>query len=61
MLLFFFFCWFAINDFLGFTPLFAAISGRQWSTAKLIIAIATAQYHPDGEDNVNYSGSIHFG
>ena len=52
---------FAINDFLGYTPLFVAISGRQWSTAKLIIAIATAQYHPDEEDNVDYSENIQFG
>ncbi|KAF8075783.1 ankyrin repeat protein [Lyophyllum atratum] len=30
----------------GYTPLFAALSGRQWSTAKLIMAIAIAQYSP---------------
>ncbi|TFK33687.1 hypothetical protein BDQ12DRAFT_766148 [Crucibulum laeve] len=37
-------------DTTGYSPLFAAISGRRWSTAKLILAIATAQYHPDDED-----------
>ncbi|RDB20232.1 hypothetical protein Hypma_012624 [Hypsizygus marmoreus] len=30
----------------GHTPLFAAVMGRRWSTAKLILAIAAAQYHP---------------
>ncbi|KAG6906166.1 hypothetical protein DXG01_015516 [Tephrocybe rancida] len=30
----------------GHTPLFAAVSGRQWATAKLIMAIAVAQYKP---------------
>ncbi|KAJ6554865.1 hypothetical protein B0H19DRAFT_1377542 [Mycena capillaripes] len=30
----------------GLTPLFAAIVGRQWNTASLILAIATAQYKP---------------
>ncbi|KAJ7124475.1 hypothetical protein C8R44DRAFT_703945 [Mycena epipterygia] len=29
-----------------FTPLFAAIAGRHWDTARLIIAIAAAQYKP---------------
>lgn len=33
----------------GYTPLFAAISGRQWGTAKLIIAILVEQYTPDEE------------
>ncbi|KAF8164736.1 hypothetical protein B0H34DRAFT_647969 [Crassisporium funariophilum] len=35
---------------LGYTPLFAALAGRRWSTAKLIVAIATAQYHPGNDD-----------
>ncbi|KAF9460934.1 hypothetical protein BDZ94DRAFT_1264751 [Collybia nuda] len=30
----------------GYTPLYAAISGRQWETAKLILAITVAQYRP---------------
>jgi hypothetical protein len=33
---------------LGFTPLFAAIAKRQWETARLIMAIAKAQYAPEG-------------
>ncbi|KAF8999457.1 hypothetical protein BDQ17DRAFT_1328336 [Cyathus striatus] len=31
----------------GWTPLFAALAGRCWSTAKLIVAIAAAQYQSD--------------
>lgn len=31
----------------GCTPLLAAISGRQWNTAKLIVAILAAQYAPE--------------
>ena len=31
----------------GYTPLFVAMLARRWNTAKLIIAIATAQYSPD--------------
>ncbi|KAJ7166058.1 ankyrin repeat protein [Mycena filopes] len=30
----------------GLTPLFAAIEGRHWDTARLIVAIAAAQYKP---------------
>ncbi|KAJ7661416.1 ankyrin repeat protein [Mycena polygramma] len=30
----------------GLTPLFAAVSGRHWDTARLILAIAGAQYKP---------------
>ncbi|KAJ7196941.1 ankyrin repeat protein [Mycena pura] len=30
----------------GFTPLFAAIAGRHWDTARLIVAITAAQYKP---------------
>ncbi|KAH6867498.1 hypothetical protein BKA70DRAFT_402642 [Coprinopsis sp. MPI-PUGE-AT-0042] len=30
----------------GYTPLFAAIEGRHWATAKLILAIAASQYAP---------------
>ncbi|PPR01075.1 hypothetical protein CVT24_000396 [Panaeolus cyanescens] len=37
----------------GYTPLFAAVMGRKWSTAKLILAIAVAQYKPDDEDEEN--------
>ncbi|KDR74285.1 hypothetical protein GALMADRAFT_574798 [Galerina marginata CBS 339.88] len=40
----------------GFTPLFAAIAGRRWSTAKLVLAIATAQYRPDNEiDKITFN------
>jgi hypothetical protein len=35
----------------GYTPLFAAVAARRWSTAKLILAIAAAQYHPEDEDD----------
>ncbi|KAF9530942.1 hypothetical protein CPB83DRAFT_904927 [Crepidotus variabilis] len=34
----------------GYTPLYAAIAGRKWSTARLILAIATAQYHPEEDE-----------
>ncbi|KAL4261679.1 Ankyrin repeat protein [Pleurotus pulmonarius] len=34
----------------GFTPLFAAIQAGHWSTARLIMAIATAQYKPTEEE-----------
>ncbi|KAJ8697585.1 hypothetical protein PTI98_004372 [Pleurotus ostreatus] len=34
----------------GFTPLFAAIHAGHWSTARLIMAIATAQYKPTEEE-----------
>ncbi|KAF8905744.1 hypothetical protein CPB84DRAFT_563270 [Gymnopilus junonius] len=43
----------------GATPLFAAIAGRQWTTAKLILAIATAQYHPDDErDRIKFDTDV---
>lgn len=35
---------------LGYTPLFAAVATRRWSTAKLILALAAAQYEPDEND-----------
>jgi hypothetical protein len=34
----------------GFTPLFVAVCGRKWDTARLVLAIATAQYVPADED-----------
>lgn len=34
----------------GLTPLYAAIAGKQWNTAKLIMGIAAAQYHNEGDD-----------
>ena len=37
--------------FKAYTPLFAAVAARRWSTAKLILAIAAAQYHPEDEDD----------
>ncbi|KAG5643246.1 hypothetical protein DXG03_001296 [Asterophora parasitica] len=37
------------RDQTGYTPLFAAITARRWSTAKLIMAIAIAQYKPTDE------------
>ncbi|KAG5637903.1 hypothetical protein H0H81_002731 [Sphagnurus paluster] len=41
----------------GYTPLFAAVSGRRWATAKLIMAIAIAQYKPsDKEEKFNMKG-----
>ena len=35
---------------IGYTPLSAAVAGRRWSTARLILAIAAAQYEPDEDD-----------
>ncbi|KAF5379120.1 hypothetical protein D9615_005878 [Tricholomella constricta] len=37
-----------------YTPLFAAVRGRRWATAKLIMAIAIAQYKPP-EDEEKFS------
>ncbi|KAJ7167928.1 ankyrin repeat protein [Mycena filopes] len=34
-------------DVSGITPLFAALVGRRWETAHLVVAIAAAQYKPD--------------
>ncbi|KAF4615928.1 hypothetical protein D9613_011323 [Agrocybe pediades] len=46
-------------DATGYTPLFAAIAARRWSTAKLILAIATAQYHPANEkDKIKFDNDI---
>ncbi len=43
----------------GYTPLFAAISGKRWSTAKLILAIATAQYCPEkDEDELEFDSNV---
>lgn len=36
-----------IGSFLGFTPLHMAFMRRHWETAKLVLAIAAAQYNPD--------------
>ncbi|KAF8169046.1 hypothetical protein K438DRAFT_1921395 [Mycena galopus ATCC 62051] len=33
----------------GLTPLFAAVCGRHWDTARLILAIAAAQYKPSAK------------
>jgi hypothetical protein len=33
-----------------YTPLFVAIARRHWETARLILAIAVAQYHPKEDD-----------
>lgn len=40
----------------GWTPLFAACAARRWNTAKLVVAIAAAQYKPseDGEAKVTF-------
>ncbi|KAG6855442.1 hypothetical protein H0H87_002810 [Tephrocybe sp. NHM501043] len=40
-----------VESLSGHTPLFAAISGRQWETAKLVVAIAIAQYKPPKNTN----------
>lgn len=46
----------------GYTPLFAAISARRWATAKLILAVATAQYHPpDEEDKIKFDIDVDMG
>ncbi|KAJ7815969.1 ankyrin repeat protein [Mycena olivaceomarginata] len=34
------------DDYSGLTPLFAAVCGRHWDTARLVLAIAAAQYKP---------------
>ncbi|KAH6890099.1 ankyrin repeat protein [Coprinopsis sp. MPI-PUGE-AT-0042] len=41
----------------GYTPLFAAIEGRHWATAKLILAIAASQYAPP-KDGVKVRFSV---
>ncbi|TFK24215.1 ankyrin repeat protein [Coprinopsis marcescibilis] len=42
----------------GWTPLYAACEGRQWTTAKLIVAIAASQYTPSDKDKeVHFSTS----
>ncbi|PPQ83598.1 hypothetical protein CVT25_006348 [Psilocybe cyanescens] len=47
-------------DLNGHTPLSAAIAGCRWSTAKLVLAIATAQYHPaDKKDEIKCDLDIH--
>ncbi|KAF8959387.1 hypothetical protein BDZ97DRAFT_1705185 [Flammula alnicola] len=49
----------SLYDQNGYTPLFAAISGRRWSTAKLILAIATAQYEPeDDSDQIEFKVDV---
>ncbi|PSR72889.1 hypothetical protein PHLCEN_2v11256 [Hermanssonia centrifuga] len=35
------------DNWQGYTPLFIAISARRWDTARLILAIASAQYDPE--------------
>ncbi|KAF8654880.1 hypothetical protein AX16_003341 [Volvariella volvacea WC 439] len=45
-------------DTTGITPLFAAIAGRQWETAKLVLAIVAAQYKPKEGDNRFRTGDI---
>jgi hypothetical protein len=47
--------------FKGYTPLFAAVAARRWSTAKLILAIAAAQYHPENEDDKIVSFNVDWG
>lgn len=46
----------------GYTPLTAAVEGRRWSTAKVILAVATAQYHPhDKKDRIKFHLNIKLG
>lgn len=35
----------------GLTPLYAAITGKKWNTAKLVMGIAAAQYHHKNDDS----------
>ncbi|KAJ3512423.1 hypothetical protein NLJ89_g3531 [Agrocybe chaxingu] len=44
----------------GYTPLFAAIAGRRWSTARLVLAVAAAQYQPDNgaEENIKWDNDV---
>jgi len=47
---------------IGYTPLFAAISARRWATAKFILAVATAQYHPkDEQDKIKFDIDVDTG
>ena len=47
---------------IGYTPLFAAISARRWATAKFILAVATAQYHPpDEQDKIKFDIDVDMG
>lgn len=50
-----------LSDLLGFTPLYAAIAGRRWDTAKLVLAIAAAQYHPENDEKKFTTDDIHLG
>ena len=43
---------------LDYSPLFAAIAGRHWSTAKLVVAISAAQYSPkEDADKLKWDAS----
>ena len=42
---------FKVTNFKAYTPLFVAVAARRWSTAKLILAIAAAQYHPEDKND----------
>jgi len=41
----------SLIGFQDYSPLFAAIAGRRWSTAKLVVAISAAQYAPKEDDD----------
>jgi hypothetical protein len=46
----------------GFTPLFAAVVAGKWATAKLILSIAYAQYHPkDSKEKAFKMSDLKFG
>jgi hypothetical protein len=46
----------------GFTPLFAAVVAGKWATAKLILSIAYAQYHPkDPKEKTFKTSDLKFG
>jgi hypothetical protein len=38
------------SHFVGYTPLYVAILGHHWETARLVLAIAFGQYNPDNKE-----------
>ena len=51
--------WFSDFDFIGWTPFLVALHRRHWDTARLVLAIAKAQYQPDPEIAVTTTPILH--
>jgi hypothetical protein len=49
------------DDYSGLTPLFAAVCGRHWDTARLVLAIAAAQYKPAAKPGKFTTSNIDLG